>query len=103
MWILATHLGRHPLVFTATAQMMPAADARAWHCSWEDSPPFRKILRAINTAFGAAFLIDAAARVVMAYTLPVDLVPILSALLLIAMLITVVQSGKAVGKRHLRP
>ena len=37
----------------------------------------------------------------MAYTLPLDLVPLLSVLLLVGLLGGVVQAGKAYGKRHL--
>ena len=50
--------------------------------------------------FGLAFLIDAAARVVMSYTLPLDLVPAASAALLAVMLVGVVQTGKAWGRRQ---
>jgi hypothetical protein len=59
-------------------------------------------MRAMNAAFGAAFLIDAAARIVMAYTLPVDTVSILSVLLLVVLLAAVVQIGKAYDRRHSR-
>ena len=51
--------------------------------------------------FGLAFLIDAAARVVMSYTLPLDLVPAASAALLAVMLAAVVQTGKAWGRRRM--
>ena len=50
---------------------------------------------------GAAFLIGAAARVAMAYTLPIDVVPIASAGLLLVLLIVVVQVTKAYGRRNL--
>lgn len=57
----------------------------------------------MTLAFGVAFLIDAAARVAMAYLLPLDLVPGLGAGLLMVLLIGVVQTGKAYGRRHLPP
>ncbi len=55
----------------------------------------------MTLAFGLAFVVDAAARVVMAYTLPLDLVPLLSVLLLVVLLVAIVQTGKAYGRRHL--
>lgn len=57
----------------------------------------------MTLAFGVAFLIDAAARIAMAYLLPLDLVPLLGAGLLVVLLICVVQTGKAYGQRHLPP
>ena len=44
--------------------------------------------------------VDAAARVVMAYTLPLDLVPVASSSLLVVMLVGVVRAGKAWGRRQ---
>jgi hypothetical protein len=81
---------------------MPEDAARAWERDWADSPRFRRTLRVMTAAWGAAFLIDAAARVVMAYTLPVDLVPFLSTALLVVLLVAIVQVSKAYGRRHLR-
>jgi hypothetical protein len=49
-----------------------------WEGLWRDEPRFRTIWRRASLAFGAGCLADAAARVGMAYTLPVDLVPALS-------------------------
>jgi hypothetical protein len=56
----------------------------------------------MTAAWGVAFLLDAAARVVMASTLPVDLVPLLSTALLVVLLVVIVQASKAYGRRHLR-
>jgi hypothetical protein len=100
-WILGTLWARRPLLFTATTGFMPADAAAVWHRAWDDSPQFRRAMRGMTLAFGLAFIADAAARVVMAYTLPLDLVPLLSALLLVVMLIGVVQGGKAYGRRRL--
>ena len=48
-------------------------------------------------------LLDAAARVVMACTLPVDVVPLASTALLLVLLVLVVQASKAYGRRRLQP
>jgi hypothetical protein len=101
VWILVTLWGRRPMLVTATAGFMPPQAAAVWHRAWDDSPRFRRAMRGMTLAFGLVFLADAAARVVMAYTLPLDLVPLLSVLLLVAMLIGVVQGGKGYGRRHL--
>lgn len=101
LWILATMRAARPLVYTATITFMPDEAATAWQRAWQTSPSFRRAMRGMTLAFGIAFLTDAAARVAMAYTLPLDLVPLLSVLLLVILLIAVVQGGKAYGRRHL--
>jgi hypothetical protein len=83
------------------AREMPRTAADEWHRSWETSGAFRRAMRGMTWGFGLAFLIDAAARVVMSYTLPLDLVPVASTALLILLLVAVVQTGKAWGRRRL--
>jgi hypothetical protein len=100
-WILLSLLWPRPLVFTATVGFMPQPAAEEWRRSWETSGTFRQAMRGMTWAFGLAFLIDSAARVVMSYTLPLDLVPVASIALLGIMLVAIVQTGKAWGRRQL--
>ena len=101
VWILATLRARRPLVYQATIGFMPTEAAAAWRRAWRASREFRRAMRGMTLAFGLAFVTDAAARTVMAYTLPLDLVPVLSVLLLVLLLVAVVQVGKAYGRRRL--
>lgn len=101
LWILATVWTSRPLIYRATLTLMPEDDAASWRHSWQHDAAFRRVIRLMTLAWGVAFLIDAAARVVMAYTLPVDVVPGLSAGLLVVMLVIVVQVSKAYGRRIL--
>ncbi|MFD3919114.1 VC0807 family protein [Streptomyces sp. NPDC058595] len=102
VWVLLSLLRARPLVFTATVGFMPPAPAEDWHRYWETSETFRRAMRGMTWGLGLAFLIDAAARVVMSHTLPLDLVPATSAALLAVMLVVVVQTGKAWGRRRMR-
>ncbi|MET7970474.1 VC0807 family protein [Micromonospora sp. NPDC005305] len=101
-WFLLSLLWPRPLVFTGTVGFMPQPAAEAWHRSWEISETFRGAMRGMTWGFGLAFLVDAAARVVMSYTLPLDLVPVASVVLLAIMLTIVVQMGKAWGRSRMR-
>jgi hypothetical protein len=49
--------------------------ARSWDELWQGLPRFRRIWRACTLIWGTAILVDAIIRVIMAYTLPVGLVP----------------------------
>jgi hypothetical protein len=88
---------RRPLLFTATTRFMSDEAAAGWHRAWGTSREFGRVMRGMTHAF----VVDAAARVIMAYTLPLNLGPLLSVLLLVALLVAIVQVGKACGKRHL--
>ena len=101
LWFLGSLLAARPLLFGATLKLMPPAAAAGWRQDWEDSPRFRRLLRGMTLAFGLAFLADSAARIVMAYTLALDLVPLFSNLLLVVMLSLIVLVGKAIGRRLL--
>jgi intracellular septation protein A len=101
LWILGSLLASRPLLFEATLQFMPAKAVTVWQLNWSENRRFRRTWQVMTAAWGIAFLLDAAVRVVMAYTLPVDLVPVLSTALLLLMLVTIVQATKAYGRKHL--
>ncbi len=87
-WFFASLLGRRPLtfqftrpllegrkVFDATARTWVAPTGESWDSLWERVAQFRRLWRVATVIWGAALLADAVIRVVMAYTLPVDVVP----------------------------
>lgn len=80
LWFLGTLWARRPLAFQFSR---PLLEGRLgwppdWDALWERAPRFRRMWRISTALWGAGTLLDSAARVAMAYTLPVDLVPALS-------------------------
>jgi len=59
----------------------------SWDQLWQRSPRFRRIWTMTTMIWGVALLIDAAVRVAMAYTLPIDAIPGLSGALWIVTLL----------------
>jgi hypothetical protein len=53
----------------------------SWEELWAASPRFRRMWRVSSVMFGIGTLLDAALRVLMAYTLPPDAVPLLGTVL----------------------
>ncbi|MFE7630755.1 VC0807 family protein [Kocuria sp. NPDC057446] len=102
-WLLVSLRGGRSALFDVTVTLMPAEAAAGWQHDWRHRPQFRRIFRAMTAGWGAAFLIATAARIGMAYTLPVDVVPVAAAGVLLLLLVAVVQAGKASGRRHLGP
>jgi hypothetical protein len=54
---------------------------RSWDLLWDTEPKFRRIWRVASVIWGMGLVIDATARVVISYTLPVDAVPAIGGLL----------------------
>jgi hypothetical protein len=90
-WFLLSLRGRRPLTFRFTRPLLEghrifdprtriwsAPTERSWDELWELVPRFRRMWQVTTVIWGAAFLLDAGVRVVMAYALPVDDVPALA-------------------------
>ncbi|WIY04202.1 VC0807 family protein [Amycolatopsis mongoliensis] len=69
-------VGRRPLLFRAACTLQPAR-ARELDQLWGLSPAFRQRWRTATLGWGAGCVLLACAVVVMAFTLPVDVVPFL--------------------------
>jgi len=88
VWFLvsAGARSRRPLAYLFTR---PLLEGRLrwpgqWDQLWEVSPPFRRLWRVSSVLWGLGLLADAAARVVLAYTVRPDLVPALGVGLYVA-------------------
>lgn len=80
VWFIVSLWGRRPLAYTFSR---PLAEGRLqWPADWDDlwdrSPRFRRMWRVSSVVWGIGGLLDAAARVVLAWTLPPDDVPVLA-------------------------
>ena len=83
-WFIATLRARRPAAFLFARPLMEGRKVfgtRSWDSLWETDAQFRRIWRISTTIWAGALLVDAAIRVVMAYSLPVDIVPGLGAVL----------------------
>jgi intracellular septation protein A len=87
VWFVLSARGSRPLSFVFARAMLegrhPFTD-QPWDQLWERSPGFRKGWRISSLIWGIGSLVDAAGRVVLAYTLPVDLVPALTPVMFVA-------------------
>lgn len=83
MWFLVSVRGAQPLAYLFSR---PLLEGRlrwpgSWDALWERSPGFRRLWRVSSVLYGIGTLLDAALRVVMAYTLAPDVVPALGSAL----------------------
>lgn len=77
--VLASTAAARPAMFALGRVMVSEKDAAAWDERWARIPRFRRVWRVVTVLWGLGLLLDAALRVVFAYTLPVDVVPALGA------------------------
>jgi hypothetical protein len=80
VWFLASLWARRPLAYLFTKPLLQGRLRwpKDWDGLWEASPRFRRMWLISSLLYGIGTLLDAALRVVMAYTLPADSVPALS-------------------------
>ncbi|MGI8826434.1 MAG: VC0807 family protein [Chloroflexota bacterium] len=77
-WFVGSVRGRRPAAFLFARPLLEGRKifaAGSWDVVWDQEPGFRRIWRVASVMWGAGLLGDAAIRVVMAYTLPIDVVP----------------------------
>jgi hypothetical protein len=91
LWFLSSLWKPRPLTYQFTRPLLEGRLGRggaSWELLWEQEPSFRRSWRVTTIIWAIALLIDAAIRVAMAYTLPVNAVPALqTALMLVTTLL----------------
>jgi hypothetical protein len=84
VWFLASSRRQRPLSFVFARAALEGRrhfTTQSWDALWDRSRSFRRGWRISSVIWGVGMLVDATLRVVLAYSLPVDLVPALSAAL----------------------
>jgi hypothetical protein len=76
VWMLVTLFFKRPFFLHAGLSIARTkkgeAGAAAWEARWHNEPKMRSALRLLTVVFGVALVLDAVVRVVIAYTLPID-------------------------------
>lgn len=100
--LLASMFAKRPLLFSAANQIFDADKRREWAANWDRYPVFRRLLRICTAVWGVVLLLDCAVRVVLASTLPVDVVPVLDDVLLVLVILALFGFQRTYGRRELR-
>jgi hypothetical protein len=82
LWVLGALPTQRPFARTLAQSIViakiGAEGHRKWDNQWHTDPAFRRHLRVVTAVWGLGLTMDAGVRVVLAYALPVDLVPAVS-------------------------
>lgn len=77
-WFIGSLWATRPLTYRFTRPLLEGRfkrKSRSWELLWEQEPRFRRMWYVSTIMWGVGMLIDAVLRVVLAYTLPVQIVP----------------------------
>ena len=103
-WFLTTARGNRPLAFLFARPLLEgrrAFTSESWDSLWTRLPRFRRVWRVSSVIWGVGLILDAAIRVTIAYTLPIDLVPAVAGAIYPATFV-VLQVIDQINYRHLR-
>jgi hypothetical protein len=98
-WILVTLL-RTPYYLFALRTFTGGPLRERINAAWQDVPAFRRVVSGCTVIWGSALLADAASTVVLAYTLPIDLVPLIGALKLVGLIVLAEVSSQVYFRRR---
>lgn len=79
LWILITLRGK-PFLYQFLMSLTSGDIRGRAEGNWRDSPTFRHVMRTATVVWGIGLVLDAGVRVVLAYAMPVDQVPLISTL-----------------------
>lgn len=84
LWILATLWTQRPMMRSMARTIVTVkigeAGYREWDTRWDSDSRFRHQLRVLSAVWGAGFTADAVIRIVVAYSLPLDTIPLVTTL-----------------------
>ena len=87
LWIVCSLALARPFLLDVAIKISAPGAGQRFDSLWRGNRVFRRWMLLSSLAWGTAFLADAVARVVMAYTLPVDRVPARGTVVLIALIV----------------
>ncbi|WP_372406799.1 VC0807 family protein [Streptomyces luteireticuli] len=104
LWILGTLPTRRPFILAMTQAVVTARVGeegwRTWLSQWDGNAVFRRRLRVLTAVWGLGFTLDAGVRVVLAMTLPVGSVPLVSTVQWLVVLAGLITFHKRYVDRH---
>lgn len=99
LWVLGTLVTSRPFLLDVAGKISPPRIAERIDALWSDNRVFRRWLVLASIAWGAAFLLDAIVRVVLAYTMDIDRVPVIGTVTLVVLICLAQGVVMLVGRR----
>lgn len=98
--VLATLLTRRPFIASVLMSVTAGERRAKLAANWHDSPTFRHVMRVLTVVWGVGLIADAVVRIVLAYALPVDAVPLISNLQYVVVFLLLEGFSRVYGRRR---
>ncbi|MEU4667061.1 VC0807 family protein [Amycolatopsis sp. NPDC023774] len=98
LWMLATLL-RTPFLYQVLRSFLGQEARERIERNWLGSATYRHVLRVTTAMWGVVLVLDAGVRVVLAYALPVDRVPLISGLQYVAVYLALEVATRVYARR----
>jgi hypothetical protein len=98
-WLLGT-LVRTPFLYQVIRSWLTGSAREKAETAWRDSPTYRRMLRVTTSFWGVGLVLDAGVRVLLAYTLPVDRVPLIGGLQYVVLYLALEVATRLYGRRR---
>jgi hypothetical protein len=98
LWMLAT-LARTPFYYQIVRVVLSGAMRERAEAAWRDSPRFRHSMRVATAIWGTGLVLDAGVRVALAYSLPIDQVPLVNGLQYVVVFLILEVSSRVYVRR----
>ncbi|WP_159056650.1 VC0807 family protein [Streptomyces yokosukanensis] len=98
---LATLRGQ-PIIYRIVLSVAKGKKRAELEHNWQASPTFRHVMRLLTAVWGMGLLLDSAVRVMLAYTLPVDSVMLVTTLQYVALFVALEIVSRRYGRNPAR-
>ncbi|OLZ68955.1 hypothetical protein AV521_19455 [Streptomyces sp. IMTB 2501] len=98
---LATLRGQ-PIIYRVLSSVAKGEKREELERNWQASPTFRRLMRLLTVVWGMGLLLDSVVRVVLAYTLPIDSVMLVTTLQYVALFVTLEVFSRRYGRKPAR-
>lgn len=98
---LATLRGQ-PIIYRILSSVAKGDRRAQLERSWQASPTFRHVMRLLTAVWGVGLLLDSVVRVVLAYTLPIDSVMLVTTLQYVVLFVALEIFSRRYGRKPAR-
>ncbi|WP_369386731.1 VC0807 family protein [Streptomyces sp. CG1] len=98
---LATLRGQ-PIIYRVLSSVAKGDKRAELERNWQASPTFRHVMRLLTAVWGMGLLLDSVVRVVLAYTLPIDSVMLVTTLQYVALFVALEIFSRRYGRKPAR-
>ncbi|MGW1054683.1 VC0807 family protein [Streptomyces sp. NPDC002521] len=100
--VFLASLRGQPIIYRVLSSVTKGEKRAELEHNWQASPTFRHVMRLLTAVWGVGLLLDSVVRVVLAYTLPLDSVMLVTTLQYVALFVALEVFSRRYGRKPAR-